>query len=173
MRTLRLSLAGTVTLVLLGALGGAVVAQESNAHVTGTMACGPAGASTVLEGGSISLELWSGRCDVSMSDPRVSGVMDSDLQTACFGETGGCLFHITSVLTGPDGTWEGTAGSMDDASGTALPAWGTLEGTGAYEGWTFILHNPNRKDRSAEVSGVVYEGPPPPWNEALPLAATE
>jgi hypothetical protein len=41
MRTLRLSLAGTVSLVLLGGLGGAVAAQSDEAAVvvTGTESC--------------------------------------------------------------------------------------------------------------------------------------
>jgi hypothetical protein len=174
MRTLRLSLVGTVILVLLGGTGSVALAQESDAHVTGTIACGPAGDSTVLEDESVALYLYPGRCTVTMSDPRVSGVMDADLQEVCFEDLNhACLFHITSVLTGPDGTWVGTAGSIHDASLTALPAWATLVGTGAYEGWTFTFHASNQLDASAEVSGIVYEGPPPPWDDALPLSPAQ
>ena len=175
MRTLRLALAGAVTLALLGGLGGAVVGQEdTDAHVTGTLACGPAGEVTVLNDDSVSLWLIPGSCIVAMSDPRVSGTMVSDIQEVCFSEAGrACMFDITTVLSGPDGTWEGTGGSVHDATLTAAPGWGTLAGTGAYEGWNFVFYTPDQLDPTAEASGIVYEGPPPPWDDSLPLAPAE
>jgi hypothetical protein len=174
MRTLRVFLVVVVSLVLLGGTGSVALAQESDAHVTGRLSCGPAADPTVLEDEAVALYLFPGRCTVTMTDPRVSGFMDSDLQEVCFKDASdACLFHIASVLTGPDGTWVGTAGSIHDASLTALPTWTTLVGTGAYEGWTFIFHASNQMDSSAEVSGIVYEGPPPPWGDALPLAPAE
>ena len=42
-----------------------------------------------LEDDSVGLILIPGSCIATMSDPRVSGVMDNDLQEVCFGEAGG------------------------------------------------------------------------------------
>ena len=48
-----------------------------------------------------------------------------------------------------------------------------IAGTGAYEGWTFMVSTPNQLDPQAELSGIVYEGPTPPWRENLPLTSAE
>ena len=175
MRTLRLSAVGMVMVVLLAGQATLVVGQQdTDAHVTGTFACGPAAAPTVLEDDSVGLMLIPGSCTVAMSDPRVSGTMVNDLQEVCFSEAGGaCMFHISGELTGPDGTWVGTGGSIHDATRTALPSWAMLEGTGAYEGWSFVFYAADQLDPTAEVSGIVYEGPPPPWGDSLPLAPAE
>ena len=78
-----------------------------------------------------------------MSDPRVSGIMDSDLQEVCLEETGACLFHITSVLTGPDGTEKRVAAmyfrveeQLEQRGLAALSL--DLDPRGA---WTFRLNN--------------------------------
>jgi hypothetical protein len=36
-----------------------------------------------------------------------------------------------------------------------------LEGTDAFEGWTFIAHYLERGYGSADVNGVIYRGRPP------------
>jgi hypothetical protein len=177
MRTLRLSLVGTVLLMLLGGLSGAVVAQEAdgNTHVTGRVVCDEAPGRTVQEDDGLELHLFHGECTATMSDPRLSGPGVYDSQQLCLKEDAGqvCLGWGTFETTGPDGTWVGTFGWVEDPSGTSQPEWGFSEGTGAYEGWTYWFHNPDLMDPSSVESGILYQGPPPPWGETLPLAPAE
>jgi hypothetical protein len=176
MRTLRLSLAGTVILMLVGVIASPASGQtDSDTFVTGTLSCDQAGERTVQEDDSVELHRFPGRCTGSMSDPRVSGISESDIEQACFGEAGEhvCMLWGATELTGPDGTWVGTVGSVHDDTLTSLPTWSVMEGTGAYEGWTYWMFTPDQIDPSAIASGIIYEGPPPPWGESLPLAPAE
>ena len=177
MRTLRLSLIGAVMVLLLASLTVPVVGQEdTDTHVTGSLlACGQYGDRTVQEDDSVELHLFRGRCSGQMSDPRVSGTYESDIQEVCFKEAGDrvCMLSATGEIQGPDGTWVGTWGSVHDATLTGLPTWSVMEGTGAYEGWTYWFYTPDQLDGSAAVSGIIYEGPPPPWDGTLPLEAAE
>ena len=89
MRTLRLSLAGTLILASLGVVGGAMpsLAQtDLDTYVTGTMDCGLAGEMTVMGDASVSLEKFPGECVAEFSDPRVSGTSESDITEVCFKE---------------------------------------------------------------------------------------
>jgi hypothetical protein len=175
MHARRLLLAGTVSLGLLVILAAPAIGQtESATWVTGTMDCGLAGEGTSQEDDSVRLDQFPGQCSATMSDPRVGGTSESDIQEACFKLPGEpCMMFGTTEIAGPDGTWVGTFGSMHDASLTALPAWATLVGTGAYEGWTYVSFTPDQLDPDAVVTGILYEGPPPPWGETLPLSSAE
>ena len=148
---------------------------DGDTHVTGNLSCAQAGEPTSLEDDSVTLDHFPGRCIATMSDPRISGTWDSDIQEACFNEAGAhvCLLYGTMEIAGPDGTWVGTWGSVHDATLSALPTWGVMEGTGAYDGWTYVLFSPDQLSASAEASGLLYEGPPPPWSETLPLVPAE
>jgi len=175
MRALRVSLAGTVFLALLGVFAAPVAAQtDGDAYVTGSILCSD-GARTVHEDDAVELHLFRGECTATMSDPRLSGTGVFDTQQFCLKEEADhvCMAWSTFELTGPDGTWVGTTGWVEEPSRSGLPLWGVMEGTGAYEGWTFWSHNPNVMDPSALTSGIVYEGPPPPWGETLPLTPAE
>ena len=79
----------------------------------------------------------------------------------------------TSEVTGPDGKWVGTLGWVEDPSREKLASWGVQEGTGAYEGWTYWYHMPDLMDSLSLESGILYQGPPPPWGKTLPLSPTE
>jgi len=176
MRTLRLSLVGTVTLVL---LLGAVPSLAQNGHdtaVTGTLSCHLAGGMTADGDTSVTLERFPTECIAVFDDPRVSGTARSDITEACFkgaASSDACVLWGTIELSGPDGTWVGTVGSIPDGTLSTLPAWSVMEGTGEYEGWTYWMHTPDQSDPSAKATGVVYEGPLPPWAESLPLAPAE
>ncbi len=125
---------------------------------------------------SVSLERFPSECIAVFDDPRVSGISRSEITEACFKEAAtsdACVFWGTTELSGPDGTWVGTVNSIPDGTLSTLPSWSVLEGTGAYEGWTYWLHTPDQSDPSAMASGVIYEGPPPPWPESLPFAPAE
>jgi hypothetical protein len=177
MRTLRLSLVGTVILMLLGGAGSAVAAQEAHGdvYVTGSVLCDESGGRTMHEDDTVELHLFSGECTATSSDPRLSGPGVYAVQQYCLKEDAGhvCMGWGTSEFIGPDGTWVGTSGYVSDPSRTKLPQWGFAEGTGAYEGWTYWFHLPDLMDPSSVESGILYQGPPPPWGKTLPLAPAE
>lgn len=90
-----------------------------------------------------------------MDDARVSGTTigtcNSDCRTMSQppGETG-CVWWGTAELARPDGTWAGWwVGPLT-----------VLQGTGAYEGWTYVVQS---SDAAYSLEGILYEGPPPPW----------
>ena len=177
MRTLRLSLIGTVILMLLGGVGSAVAAQEAHGdtYVTGTAQCGLAPGRTMQEDDAVELHLFRDECTLTSSDPRLSGSGVYDIQQFCLKEDAGhvCMGWGTSEVTGPDGTWVGSLGYVEDPSRTGLASWGVQEGTGAYEGWTYWYHIPDLMAPSAPEFGILYQGPPPPWGETLPLSPAE
>ena len=175
MQTRRLLLAGTVSLALLAIVAAPAIGQtESATWVTGTMDCGLAGQGTSQEDDSVRLDQFPGQCSATMSDPRVGGTSESDIQEACFKlPDEPCMMFGTTEIAGPDGTWVGGFGSVHDVTLSKLPAWGVLEGTGAYEGWTYVSFTPDQLDPNAVVTGILYEGPPPPWGETLPLVPAE
>ena len=177
MRTLRLSLVGTVILVLLGGVGSLVAAQEAagGVYVTGTIQCDEAPGRTVQEDDAVELHLFSGQCVSVMSDPRLSGAAKSETEQFCLKDPRGhiCMLWGATEIDGPDGTWVGTYGSVADEARTGLPGWGVMEGTGAYEGWTYWFHVPDFMDPSGTAAGILYEGPPPPWGTTLPLTPAE
>ena len=168
---------GAVMVPLLASLTVPVVGQEdTDTHVTGSLlACGQYGDRTVQEDDSVELHLFRGRCSGQMSDPRVSGTYESDIQEVCFKEAGDrvCMLSATGEIQGPDGTWVGTWGSVHDATLTGLPTWSVMEGTGAYEGWTYLHHavSPFGSDDSG-TSGMLFEGPPPPWEPVHRVTAS-
>jgi hypothetical protein len=178
MRTLRLSLLGTVILALLGGLGGAVLAQtseeESVTWVTGTINCARAEEGTSVEDASVTFDFYPSRCFAKLSDPRVSGGWRGTGQQPCFKLPGEpCMIFGSAEILGPDGAWVGTISSINDATLIAFPAMFVFEGTGDYDGWTFVLFTPDVTRGSVEASGIIYQGPPAPWAETLPLTPAE
>lgn len=177
MRTLRLGSIGAATLVLLGLSAGPAMGQaDADTWVTGTLSCAMAGEATMQEDDANGLDLYPARCFAQLSDPRVSGDWWSEVQQAWFPETGDhAMAFGPTEITGPDGTWVGTISHIADYTSEpyTAPAWGVFEGTGAYEGWTFVVSTPNQLDPQAGLSGIVYEGPTPPWRENLPLTSAE
>jgi hypothetical protein len=181
MRTLRLSLVGTVILMLLGGLGGVALAQDdpmAPAKVTGTWA-GEGGEFefTPMDGYSLG-RAWApeGSTTVSASDPRVSGTATTEWWNACYlvgpddppYYPSGCIYWGTQRLDGPDGSWEGSYRGVDDESlGQAFHLL-LMEGTGAYEGLSFVAHVQDPfTGEPVTMTGLIYEGPLPPWEPPL------
>ena len=178
MRVLRLTLVATVALVLLGGLGGSAVAQDdpmAPAMVTGTEACvggevetTPMDGYTILHGSGP-----EGGCTFTASDPRVSGTGTvTDFWDACYlmgpddppFYPSGCIYWGTYRIDGPDGSWAGTWSGVDDADLGQASIQLLMEGTDAYDGWSFVAHmqDPFTGD-PVTFSGLIYEGPLPPW----------
>ncbi len=113
---------------------------------------------------------WTVTCRESMSDPRVSGLSEHHYNRDCRysiapGDTDdvspiGCVTWSDFVVTGPDGTWVGADRGFVTADGE-IDTYRVATGTGAYAGWTYVSH----ADES-HVSGIIYEGQPPPWPSA-------
>ena len=161
MRTLRLSLVGTVIVMLLGGSGGMVLAQEAS----------PAPGTTVPV--VFSGEEWPRTQKLEASDPRVSGRFTQtednlvDIPDGAVGAgQGGGVWWGTYTLQGPDGDWVGPwvqLAGYDFPSVSRVLA--TLEGTQAYEGLAALLWItlPAGWDGQGPgtVEGVIYEGSAP------------
>ena len=166
MRTLRPSLAGTVTMVLLGWSGG-VMAQEADAPavwVTGpeTQApCEVGDVETVIDDGPITGHRGlSITCTDDLGDPRLSGPSVKLYNDDCY-EGAGCVYWGTQELTGPDGSWTGTFTGTTDPEGSG-GSYQVLVGTGGYEGLTYVGLAVGQFGQPPRVFGRVYEGDPPP-----------
>ena len=103
-------------------------------------------------------------CEVTYSDPRVSGAQSTLYNEDCFGPAGlPCVYWATHELVGPEGTWSGwTNGTTDperDATGYTV-----MTGSGDYEGLTFVSHAAGPFGETPTGFGIIFEGdsPPPP-----------
>jgi hypothetical protein len=116
-------------------------------------------------------------CRYDGVDPRFAGWSDIVHNVDCYSEDASrCVMWGTERIPGPDGEWVGTyrGGSMwVDAVGFRGDL-EVLEGTGAYEGWTFVRYMDMAALGGAEwvIDGLIYEGPPPPV-PPLPSPASE
>ena len=163
MRTLRLSLAGTVMVALLGGFDGAVLAQEDAPTVepptdfSGTLDCpvhSEMGKSKHVVVGPLDYDNlvrreWRGGYFVfeveEMSDPRLDGTLtayldrDEYIYPSVDWRSPPALMSATMRIENEDGAWQGSA---PDAymPGGPLSTWGLvpLAGEGAYEGLTAV-----------------------------------
>jgi len=170
MRTLRLSLVGTLLLVLLDGLGGAVVAQSGGLDaMTGQSAswvtfidqsCSVEEATPEQDGVIQRMRAVRTTCEVTLDDPRVSGTATTLGNYDCHATTG-CTTWGTQELVGPDGSWSGSfIGTIDLVfTERATSVW---TGTAGYEGLTFIANAIAPLGETPTVVGIIYEGGPPP-----------
>jgi len=171
MRTLRLSLAGSLILGLLAVPGGSMLAQSSDPEV----ASGPGHAwitpvsrtcsepdQPVVAGdgdGFAWFRDWTYRCRENLSDPRVTGDLTGSYNDDCWAD-GYCVYWGTEELVGPDGTWTGAYhGTVEP--GDTQTSYKVMTGSGDYEGLTFIWHGTGMRG-SGDGHGFIYEGAPPP-----------
>ena len=174
--------AGAAIVVCLALVGMPALAQEASGEasasaepvtdfVTGTGACRfvEPGMSVYIDGGRHDQAGFA--CDWEMDDPRVSGPGEGTWNVGCWDDVRVCLYWGEMTISGPDGTWVGAFTGQDTSTlgelGRGPVAFQqVLEGTGAYEGWTYLAHL--LFDYSTmSVDGIVYEGTPLPW-EPMP-----
>ena len=173
MRRLGAAVSAMVVCLVLGGLP--TVAEEASAPpgesvaVTGSiigMCDVDAGTDTIV--GSVrEWRGWTVTCLESMSDPRVSGLVQHHYNRDCRyslapGDTDdvsptGCVTWSDFVLTAPDGTWSGADHGFVSADGE-IDTYRVATGTGGYAGWTYVSH----ADES-HVTGIIYRGQAPPW----------
>jgi hypothetical protein len=166
MRTLRLPLAGTVMLALLGGLGGAVLAQSDEEESSGT--------ATYIDG----QRRWipDPGYELVMSDPRASGTYSELSRTvagdAYDGDSARPSFVglIEVTLVNAEGSWAGLQSALwDDEMGWRLTAW--LAGEGAHEGLTLYLHAHRSaySEQNMDFDGIIFEVEPPVMLEAVQI----
>ena len=183
MRTLRLSLVGTVILVLLGGLAGTVLARtDGSTKVTGSMmSSGSTGSPEFSEDGTLG-EDWVGHgrgmdwlAQVEWSDPRLPSEVQSVVNFEAYGseadgDVGVVVANNTWLLEGPDGSWSGAwIGWCDEQDHCRATA--TLTGHGAYEGLYAVLTEQPQEDENGTVTqmfeGAILAGEMPPVPEPL------
>jgi hypothetical protein len=175
MRTLRLSLAGTIILMLLGGLGGAVLAQDeatdlmAPATVTGSVRyiggeqLGEYSSvdGVVRQSGAFYTHAWEA------SDPRLSGT-EAYPKTWDHYPLGFDVDATTRVLENDTGRWVGTGVGMErvfiSTDATILStATVILHGEDAYEGLTAYVLMDEGTDGAATFSAVIFPREMPPF----------
>jgi hypothetical protein len=183
MRRLWAASAAVVVSFCLGGLP--TVAEEASALPGGSVAvtgsilgmCDVDAGTDATVGGVREWRDWTVTCRESMTDPRVSGLNQHHYNRDCRysqapGDTDdvspiGCVSWSDFMVTGPDGTWVGADRGFVTADGE-IDAYRVATGTGAYAGWAYVSHADE-----GHVSGIIYEGQPPPWPSApTPAAAS-
>lgn len=160
MRTLRTTLATTaIVALLLGLAATAVLSQDD--QMSGEPVDFIFVEGREINGGCAESECHSRQ---EMSDPRVSGELDIQLDLGCSIETicwmGGDL-TITNDDGGWDGRWVGFIGE-DGSTGRSHDIMQWFEGTGAYEGWSYVAVLTDLERPITDVRGVLYRGDLPP-----------
>ena len=184
MRMLRLPLAGTVILALLGGLSGAVLAQmdadadavyvtrDSKEYVSNTDAV-PVSDTDTLHSSRDGVLVWM----EETSDPRVSGKVTATWHEDVDPKTGQGIMWGTSLVENDGGTWEGPCSGIvyqppDQAAGTSVGVLGgpgaffTLNcwhtGDGDYAGYTyFVQEDAYQGGFTRAIHGIIYKGQPP------------
>ena len=169
MRTLRLSLAGALILMLVWGLGGAALAQDEASEPTT-----PAFFELVEE--TEDGDVWG----IVTTDPRFSGTMVED-EPVIYGETpvtpdapgihavGHGYDHIgwgLSRLENDEGAWQGWSSGFSWMSGAPWHEQFWFVGEGAYEGLSAVVASrcdqlPCEEGDTA-FYGIIYEGDVPP-----------
>ena len=167
MRTLRLSVAGTVILALLGGLGSAALAQDDEETGSATYITGSWTWTHHTDDGAV--------YEVEMSDSRASGTLtESSISWQEYGDTTPpTVANVVGIeLANEEGSWSGFgSGVYDPAMGWRLA--GYQAGEGAYEGLTLYIHG-TRDIYSTPVmplEGVIFEGPVPTMLDAVEPSA--
>jgi hypothetical protein len=174
-----------LTVVLLGGLAGAVVAQDGDE--SGPMVTSFTGV-RVNEMGDISEEEWTEedgvgqartyklRENVEWSDPRlpseVLNVVNLDIYD--IGDPAPVMVAFTTSLQGPDGYWTGGGSGFCDMDGDCFGLT-TVTGHEAYDGLFAVIHEVPLEDPDARgivgYEGLIFEGEMPPMPDPVELPA--
>jgi len=198
MRTLRMSLLGTVILGLLAIPSVTVLAQEEEpapfAPVTGTVVeqsgytsgarasaeeVGPGTHAQWEEDGVLYEQGHLYEQRVSWSDPRLPAEHWVRMGLAGFGSddpaTGVMTVQTSHLLEGADGSWRGNGRVIEDADGRSSHY--VLTGEGAYEGLYALLQGTPGVDAHGPLDysyeGYIFEGELPPFPDPVEPATWE
>jgi hypothetical protein len=173
MHAARLSLVGTMSLVLLGAgavttaaqsddtdrasQGSAVVSGEVHRHLRTT-----AEPTMSYEPDRVTYREQAYAIDLDVGDPRLTGELWATLNYDTFHDSQGSVITGVAGLELEDGSWQGTVegyGSL--VGGNRVYFQFDLTGQGGYDGLSavlFLMHN----GYQFEAEGMIFDGPPPP-----------
>ena len=160
MRTPRPMLVGTAILaLLLGTLATAAMAQDDEPSPD-------PGDFVFVEGRETNQSCAGAACIARqvVSDQRVSGRVDVGLDLGCSDEMT-CWMGGELAISNDDGTWHGRwIGFINDDSpgGRSHDIMQWLEGSGAYEGWSYVAVLTDFDRAGTDVRGVLYRGDLPP-----------
>ena len=138
-------------------------APDAGAWVTGSISpCTPdwsAPPRVTFHDGIWAIDGLTMSCRDTASDPRVTGrattVWSCDCQYGIGSPTWG-----TYELEGPDGSWVGPRNGTRAMDGSGH-SFAVLEGTGAYEGLTYMVDWTHAPNGMTDLEGVIFEGAPP------------
>lgn len=184
MRTLRLSLAGTVTLMLLGGLSVAVVAQDEEVlapdkphPVSGQVTVGDffQDPDITNEDGTQVRRNGGVYDTIEMDDARLSGTMwqvwNRDSIGGPLRRGDGEVETGTVELVNEDGSWVGTMRGYA-SMGPRTHYWHIeLTGTGAHEGFSALLYAKGPAGGPWDVEGFVFPGVLPEYPEPVKVPA--
>ena len=176
MRTLRLSVAGTVVLMMLGNLSASVVAQDQEqtaTHVTGRVISGEWGEATseTADGSVQHMYGMQAVREVEWSDPRLPSTMTSLMNLDAHWREADAILPWASThrLDGPDGAWTVTERGFMEADGSFGLL--VLTGEGAYDGLTAMLVDISLEapepDDETIWEGYIFEGGLPPMPDPI------
>ena len=148
MRTLRLSLAGMVIMVVLGGLAGAVLARSDDTGGAVTIESTEILSQGVDESGRFMVVSMAKEA----SDPRLSGTWTEVWNCQEGPDYGVCVGSVRVANEG--GTWLGRVGGFGFPGSSA--DWTVLEGQGDYGGLTAIRHSSESSGDKVE-EGVVFD----------------
>jgi len=133
--------------------------------VVGTDDTGPGASATTTD------QVW--KCQGEADDERLNGDIDLVYNIAGWSGTGAIQWGYARI-SNDQGTWNGTWSSNIQEGGEQLIL-GWYEGTGAYEGWSYVETQHGQYQQPRETFGIVYPGPLPPTVviAPFPVAATE
>jgi hypothetical protein len=187
MRTLRVVLAGTVVLTLLGGLGAVAVAQPDDAEQVSLGLSPVTGTVTIVRWHEDDAESYGedrsryrgGLVEevIEVDDPRMSGTVWStwnfdtlpDPSGLVFG-AGGALGTGSTEIVNDDGSWRGTFHGYKDPATFDWFIEYDLAGTGAYEGHSALLHVKGQGGRM-DVDGFIFPGAWPEYPNPVELPA--
>lgn len=183
MRTLRLSLAGTVILMLLGGMAAMAVAQEDPAamqaphQVTGQgwpATWRPGVSERDAERGVLKRYGWQFSDRVEMDDPRLTGTLWSVWNTDVTGAPS--KVHAgTAALVSDGGSWIGTGLGYRGPENDHRRLFLELTGAGDYAGYSALLYWHVREDKVGavpwDIDGLVFAGALPPYPDPVELPA--
>jgi hypothetical protein len=181
MRTLRVSLAGVVTLVLLAGVTAIALAQDPEkatwTHVTGQntaewVELGTEGESR-LDGSVEYQGVNEFIMPIEWSDPRLPADMHVREQIVLHTgdpaswEDDMWVFARAVRLDGPHGAWVGTARGVSDSVAVATELLYELTGEGEYEGLSAVFAQDNSTWPDPRFDGWIFEGDLPTMPEPV------
>jgi hypothetical protein len=150
------------------ATDGSTTTPPGPVAVDTTLTCTYTLASSADEGVVQQLRGGEFTCDMTADDARLTGTVTVQVNCDCTAVGCSC-WGTTDGPQNEGGGWVGFFASVEPDSAAPATVW-VSEGTGANEGWTWVLNHQPAGDMVWEGTAMLYQGAPPLW---APLPSTE